>query len=204
VSPHLVVPARAADAGTLSQIIAEAFHGLPPARWLVRDPVTRAAIFPGYFQIFVELTLASGVVHTTRGRDGVALWLPVSRAGPGEPGAGYQARLAEVTGPFLDRFEAFDAALDRGHPAGFAHHYLAILAVRPAAQGQGIGTALLRAHHATLDATGVPAVLEASAPRNHALYRRHGYVDKGRPILLPDGPVLWPMVRAVRSRSAPE
>jgi GNAT superfamily N-acetyltransferase len=200
----MVVPARAADTGALSQIIAEAFHDLPPARWLVRDPVTRVAIFPGYFQIFVDLALANGIVHTTRGRDGVALWLPVSRDGPGDPGPGYKARLATVAGPFLDRFEAFDAALDRSHPVGFAHHYLAMLAVRPAVQGQGIGTALLRAHHTTLDATGVPAYLEASSPRNHALYRRHGYLDKGRPIMLPDGPVLWPMVRAVRSRSAPE
>jgi GNAT superfamily N-acetyltransferase len=76
------------------------------------------------------------------------------------------------------------------------HHHLAILAVRPDAQGQGIGTALLRAHHTTLDGTDVPAYLEASSERTRAWYLRHGYTDHGQPFHLPEGgPPLWPLWR---------
>jgi GNAT superfamily N-acetyltransferase len=89
-----------------------------------------------------------------------------------------------------------DAGLDRHHPTGAAHHHLAILAVRPDGQGQGIGTALLRAHHATLDAAGTPAYLEASSDRNRVFYLRNGYADLGPPIYLPDGPQMRPMMRA--------
>ncbi len=88
--------------------------------------------------------LADGIVLTTPDQAAVALWLPVCEQSAG-PRDGYDQRLAEVTGPWADRFRAFDAALERRHPAGFAHHYLAILAVRPDRQGQGLATALLRA-----------------------------------------------------------
>lgn len=41
----------------------------------------------------------------------------------------------------------------------------------------------------------VPVYLEASTPRNRALYERHGFRDHGEPIPLPDGPRLQPMWR---------
>jgi len=142
----------------------------------------------------VEHTLACGLVHTTPDRDAVALWLP---AGPGAPGLpdGYSARLAAITGSLIGRFEAFDAALEARHPAAVPHQHLAILAVRPGRQGQRTGTTLLAARHATLDAEGIPAFLEASSPDSHRLYLRHDYTDYGPPIDLPGGPALYPMWR---------
>ena len=112
------------------------------------------------------------------------------------PPDGYDARLAAATGRVGQRFAAFDAALDRHHPAGIAHHHLAILAVRPDRQGQGTGSVLLGAHHAILDDAGIPAYLEAADRRTRHLYLRHGYVSTGAPIQLPDdGPLMWPMWR---------
>lgn len=191
-----VTQADPADAALLSQVIADAFHELPPAHWLIPDPLTRRKIFPAYFRIFIDHAMAAGLVHTTANRAAVALWLPVGKDGPGLLGDDYQSRLAEVTGPWAGRFHAFDAELDRHHPTGTAHHHLAMLAVNPDNQGQGIGTALLRAHHITLDQTATPAYLEASSPRNRALYLRHGYATP-RPFHLPDGgPPMWPMTRS--------
>jgi ribosomal protein S18 acetylase RimI-like enzyme len=191
-----ITPATLADTAALSEVIAEAFHDLPPAWWLIADPGQRRYLFPGYFALLVEHALAAGTVHTTPGRAAAALWLPIGASGPTQPGDGYAARMAQVTGRHAARFIAFDTLLDQHHPAGTGHHHLAILAVRPDAQGQGIGTALLRAHHATLDRHGTAAYLEASTDRSRALYLRHGYTDHGQPFHLPGGgPPLWPMWR---------
>jgi len=197
--PHAsVIPAGPADLDTLSQVIADAFHPLPPSRWLVADPATRRDIFPGYFRLLVEHAMASGVVHTTTDRTAAALWIPTGQDAPGQP-AGYRARLSAVTSPWTARFLAFDQALDQRHPAGIAHH-LAILAVRPDSQGQGTGTALLRAYHQILDHNpGAPAYLEAADLRTRQIYLRHGYADHGPPIQLPDGPPMYPMMRQCRS-----
>lgn len=127
------------------------------------------------------------------GTPGAALWLPAT--GSTAPPDGCAGQVAEATGPFLDRFLAFDEALARHHLVGALHHDLAILAVRPDSQGQGIASALLRDHHATFDWQGIAAYLEASCERTRELYLRHGYTDHGEPIELPDGPSMYPMIR---------
>jgi GNAT superfamily N-acetyltransferase len=197
--PGNVVRADAADLDTLSLVVADAFRPLPPSRWLVPDPAARREIFPGYFRIYVEHAMANGVVHTTPDRTAAALWIPVGEDGPAQP-LDYDARLAVATSPWTGRFLAFDAALDRHHPAGISHHHLAMLAVSPERQGQGTGTALLRAYHQILDYdAGAPAYLEAADLRTRQIYLRHGYADLGPPIQLPDGPQMYPLWRECRS-----
>lgn len=199
-----VVTATWTDADALSQVIAAAFHDLAPSRWLIPGEAARRRVFPGYFRIFVEHALATGTVHTTPDRTAVALWLPVGHSGP-QPPAGYDARLAEETGRLVDRFVIFDAELDRYHPAGTAHHHLALMAVHPDHQHQGVGTALLRAHHTTLDEAGIPAYLEASGTRSRSWYLRHGYADHGaRPIELPERIRMYPMMRPARHLPTPQ
>ena len=190
-----VTRADPADLEALSQVIADAFHDLPPSRWLIPDPAARQEIFPGYFRLHVEHALASGVVQTTTGRDAAALWLPAGDDTARQP-PDYPTRLATATSPWTSRFLAFDAALDQRHPAGIPHRHLAILAVRPGQQGQGTGTALLRAYHRVLDRDAhVPAYLEAASEHTRSIYLRHGYADHGPPIRLPGGPVMYPMWR---------
>lgn len=191
-----VIAAGPDDRDVLSEVIAAAFHDLPPSPWLISDDAERRRIFPGYFAIFVELALATGVVQTTPDRDAVALWLPAGDQLP-EPPEQYLARLKAVTGSWAGRFLAFDETLDSHHPAGCPHQHLAMAAVRPGRQGEGIGSALLAARHRVLDAAGTPAYLEASSERSRRLYRRHGYRPvRGGPYRLPDGgPPMWPMWR---------
>lgn len=122
--------------------------------------------------------MTAGLVRTTPQRTAAALWLPAT--GPGTPPDGYARQLAQATGPFLDRFAALDEDLARHHPAGVFHHHLAILAVRPDSQGQGIGTALLQAHDATFDWQGIASYLEASDERTRGLYLRYGYRPRPR------------------------
>jgi GNAT superfamily N-acetyltransferase len=194
--PGPVIAAGPSDTDALCQVIAEAFLHLPPSRWLIANPSARRQVFPAYFRIYLEHAIATGVVHTTPGRAAAALWLPAGTTPPGPP-PGYDQHLAAVTGSHYARFAAFDTTLDRHHPAGTAHHHLALLAVHPDHQGQGTGTLLLAAHHATLDAGAIPAYLEAATVRTRRLYQHHGYrLRPDAPIRLPDGgPLMWPMWR---------
>jgi GNAT superfamily N-acetyltransferase len=199
-----VVTAGPADLDALSQVISDAFFDLPPSHWLIDDPVARKEIFPGYFRLIIEQAMAAGVVRTTPDRCAAALIIPAAgdesgaAAGGGNDAAdGYPAALAALTGPWLGRFQAFDATLESRHPTGARHHHLALLGVAPPVQGQGHGTALLRAYHEALDGdSGEPSYLEAASPRTRQIYLRHGYADLGPPIQLPDGgPQMYPMWR---------
>lgn len=198
---HRVEVASEGDADLLSQVIASAFSSLTVSEWLIPDPDKRAAIFPGYFRIYVEQALAAGLVLTTPPRDAVALWVPIGREGPSELPEKYHERLAAVTGQHLAQFEALDVAFQQHHPTGLAHEHLAILAVRPDRQRLGIGTILLSARHAILDLDWKPAYLEASDLDKRRFYQAHGYLDLGEPIQLPDGPLMYPMVRFPRPRT---
>ncbi|MBV9450347.1 MAG: GNAT family N-acetyltransferase [Streptosporangiaceae bacterium] len=190
---HAIIPASTSDVDMLSHVIADAFHPLDVSRWLIPDEAERRKRFPAYFRMYVEHAMADGLVHTTPGRTAAALWIPGT--GPAAAADGYAGQLAEITGPWVERFQVFDDELERHHLSGAEHHHLAILAVRPDRQGHGVGTALLSFHHAVLDEKGVPAYLEASAADTRRIYLAHGYADFGTPIRLPGGPEMYPMLR---------
>ena len=72
-----------------------------------------------------------------------------------------------------------------------------MLGTDPAAQGRGIGSALLGAVLRTCDEDGVPAYLESSKERNLAYYARHGFRVREE-LDLPRGPRVWLMWRDPR------
>ena len=195
---HQIVRVGHADIGVLSLVIAEAFFSLAVCRWLIPGRAARRAAFPGFFGLYVEHAVADGLAETTPDRAAAALWIPGT--GPAAPAGEYAGRLAALTGPHLGNFLAFDEQLDRHHPAGTFHEHLAVLAVRPDRQHQGLGTALLTAHHAALDDQGIPAYLEASDERTRRLYLAHGYADRGSSIELAHDVRMHPMWREPHTR----
>ena len=70
---------------------------------------------------------------------------------------------------------ALGEKLEKLHPQTPPHAHLVFLGVSPSMQGQGVGSAILKATLAPLDASGTPAMLEATTERNVALYQRHGF-----------------------------
>lgn len=181
-----VIKAEASDLDPFSELIAEAFHDVPPSTWPISDDNARRRIFPSYFRIHLEHGLTHGLVYTTPDWAGVALWMPAGPDLPTLPDR-YDERLVSVTAPWTGRFVAFDVALEAKHPVGKVHHRLALLGVRPDRQGRGIGTALLQTHHRHLDTDGIPAYLEASSRANRKLYLRHGYEISDQPFSYPMG-----------------
>jgi ribosomal protein S18 acetylase RimI-like enzyme len=188
-----IVRAGAAEAPQIAHLIAVAFYELDVARWLVPAPDRRAEVLPANFRIFVDHALAHGEVHTTTDRSAVAVWFPRDGGPLPEPTA-YQHRVAVACGEATDRFLLLDKLFEKHHPQQ-PHHHLAFLAVQPARQRRGLGSALLRHHHAHLDARGIPAYLEATSRDSRDLYARHGYRQMGEPFRLPDRTPMWAMWR---------
>ncbi|MFV2100747.1 GNAT family N-acetyltransferase [Micromonospora sp. LOL_024] len=181
-----------ADLQWVAGRIAESFLVLDATRWLVPDEAERENALAGNFEIIVDHAIRHGHVFGTEDRAGVAVWLP-SVGEPLPPPLDYDARLAAACGEWTPRFVHLDELFAANHPHS-DHHHLALLAVRPDRQGRGVGTALLRHHHAWLDANGVAAYLEASSESSRDLYARHGYLV-AEPFRLPDGTPFWPMWR---------
>jgi GNAT superfamily N-acetyltransferase len=188
---EVVTATDPADVPVLAEVIAEAFFDLAPSRWLVPVGADRSRIFPRWFALYVEETMAAGIVYTNPNRNAVALWVPA----PAEPDAVHYARLAELTGPLFPRLVAFEHALARNHPQR-PHYWLPIIAVAPAVQDRGIGTALMQHRHALMDESNEAGYLEAASLASRDFYLRLGYQDYHEPIVLPEsGPPMFPMWR---------
>jgi GNAT superfamily N-acetyltransferase len=89
--------------------------------------------------------------------------------------------------------------MERKHPKRPEHWYLPVIGVAPEWQGRGFGQALLQPMLRQCDQEGVPAYLEASTPRNRALYERNGFrcVEEG--VYAKSAPPLWRMWREPRA-----
>jgi GNAT superfamily N-acetyltransferase len=128
-------------------------------------------------------------------QESALLWFGVAPARP------YGVRMTTVEtecGLAIHILTAFTDLLEQRHPVGREHLHLAFLGVVPGAQGSGLGGELLRGRLSRADADRVPAYLEASSSRSRPFYERHGFRTTGAPIVLPDGPRLWPMWREPR------
>jgi ribosomal protein S18 acetylase RimI-like enzyme len=101
--------------------------------------------------------------------------------------------IAGVVGTF--RGLGLAEALSAHHPH-IPHAHLVFLGVSTAAQGQGVGSAILKATLAPVDAQHLPAYLETSTPRNVTLYQRHGFEITGE--LDKPGLHMWTMTRPAR------
>jgi GNAT superfamily N-acetyltransferase len=164
------------DVSRLKSVLAAAFHEDPIFGWLMPDEATRQARLRRFFELELRhVALTRGCAWTSSALNGAALSLP--------PGAWrLPTRVLFTQGPSFAR--AFGARLPRA--AGLLstieqrhirepHYYFAYVGVSPEAQGQGLGTALMRPTLDRCDDEGLPAYLEASSERNAALYERLGF-----------------------------
>jgi len=194
---HLVRKATAADVPRLAATMARAFYDDPVVSdWCMPDADHRTERLKRGFQLFLErIYLRHNECYATDDVAGAACWLP---PGTWKLGGIEQLRLigrmAAIHARGLPRILQVLAFMERHHPQE-PHYYLPFVAVQPAWQGHGIGSALLRPMLDRCDRDGVPAYLEASSERNLALYQRHGF-EVVEALRLPrGGPTVWPMWR---------
>jgi ribosomal protein S18 acetylase RimI-like enzyme len=183
------------DKPRLLQTIVLGFAADPMARWATPDPATYLSRRDEFFDAFGGAAFDHGTAFVAEGGAAVATWLPPGVDADGER---LQAIMAEQTPPErMDEMNGLFARMEEFHPHE-PHWYLPLIAADPARQGQGLGTALMEAAIARIDADGRPAYLESSSPRNVPFYRRFGFESVGE-IKTETSPVLTPMVRRGRA-----
>ncbi len=194
------VPASADDLPEVVQTLSDAFAVDPHFDWFLRTGPKRD---PARLAMFRRLIGGDGFkygrIDRPAGGGAAAVWMPFDWVTkPDEPGADLQAAPVMLAATGLRRIArllAIRADMDRHHPTDRPHAYLWFLGVAPALQGHGLGSRLLTAANARLDAQGLPAYLETGTTRNVALYRRHGYAVISEHRARKDAPTMWSMWR---------
>jgi ribosomal protein S18 acetylase RimI-like enzyme len=196
----VVRAATAPDVDELAALLARAFDDDPVWSWLVPDEASRIRRLTGLYALTLRrVHLAHGGSESTgRGArpEAAALWDPPGR---------WRVPLRVQVTQTLPLLRAFGARvpvtlrtlseIERHHPRE-PHWYLAMLGTDPPAQGNGLGSALLRSRLDRCDAEGVPAYLESSKERNIAYYERFGFrVTKELPLPGRGAPSVWLMWR---------
>jgi ribosomal protein S18 acetylase RimI-like enzyme len=180
--------------------LAQAFYDDPHMSWIVRDDGVRLRRLTEGIETFIRaMWLPQGELYLLESGAGAAAWMR-----PGEQHVSLlaQARMAPATlralrGDVVRLLRAF-TYIERKHPGAPDHWYLAMVGVVPGWQGRGYGAALMRPVLERCDAERVPAYLEASSPRNRALYERHGFEVVEECTYARDAPPLWRMWREPR------
>jgi ribosomal protein S18 acetylase RimI-like enzyme len=198
------VQAGRGDLAEVVQTLADAFAVDPHLDWFMRDDARREPARLGFFRMLInELALSQGRIDRPAGGGAAAVWMPFEALAPLPLTTELRALPTLLRATGLSRFGrlmAIRADMDKHHPMDRPHAYLQFLGVAPAAQGRGVGSALLRAANARLDAANLPAYLETGTTRNVALYERHGFKVLSTHTARADAPTMWSMWREPHSQ----
>jgi len=191
--------ATLADVPEMARALALAFHDDPAFTWVLRGDPHRSRMLERGFELFLRrIWMEQKETYTTDGVAGVAAWELPERW---KVGIGRQLRLGPamiaVFSRRLPRLLRALAVLESRHPQE-PHFYLPFIGVKPEWQGRGLGGALLTPILERCDRDGVPAFLEASTPRNRAMYERHGFAVSEEFKLGKGAPAQWRMWRTPR------
>jgi GNAT superfamily N-acetyltransferase len=181
---------------TAVEILCSAFYDDPTWSWVFPDPEHRAGQHRLLWQAFVDGAMRYQTVWLNPDSTSVAVWVPPGGSEMSdEQEAALAAALERLLGPEASRvFEIF-AAFEAAHPHHEPHFMLSLLGTHAAHRGHGYGLRLLAETLTVVDASGMPAYLEASNPANVALYARYGFEVWGSFVLPDDGPEVTTMWR---------
>ena len=164
-------------------VLGRAFQEDPQWAALMVDPEVRRKKLPMMFAGTVRLTRAAdGVAERTPGFEACALWLRPGRniGVSAVVRSGFAPARWLLTPPLQNPrrmmrvLRRFDQR--RAEVMTVPHWYLMALGVDPAHQGEGFGSALVRAGTRRADRDQVPIYLETETGLNVAFYGRLGFV----------------------------
>ena len=193
--PVTVRLAGPSEVPVLAGVLARAFAADPMVAWpMVSDEDLEGRI-RAMFEVVDTPYAEEGWIYSAGEGLGVMSLLPPDTAGR-------ERKIGEATAPAIAaltpdggaRYERFWAWIDSTIPPE-PHWLLDQVAVEPAAQGRGIGGAMLRFAIEGAERDGLPLVLETGVPGNVPLYERFGFrvaVEGDAP---DGGPHIWFMRR---------
>lgn len=174
--------ASAQDTEQLARLFAAAFMTDPVMDWVARRGPKRAIGLERFFYWILGVrAIPFGEVWMSEDGGAAAAWLPPDV--PATAGGFWEQMklmpmFLRMCGlPRMARGSAMGDAMEKNHPHE-PHYYLAFVAVAPRLQGLGLGSAIMDSTIARVDATGMPAYLENSNPKNTKLYERCGFVRR--------------------------
>jgi ribosomal protein S18 acetylase RimI-like enzyme len=194
-APHR---AGRAERDSVADILTDAFIDEPGLNWWLKQGARKERARARFFRAVVRDVVSPRRELWSSGDDAAAVWCP-----PGAAAFRMSPLKELLLTPFwlsiagregMRRAMAFGAALAEHHPA-VPHAHLVFLGVRRRAQGRGLGSTLLKAGLAPIDAARLPAYLEATLERNVRLYLRHGFEVAAEFDAPGGGPHVWAMVR---------
>ena len=189
--PVGVVPelASVGDVPALAVTFAAAMSEDAMIRWPMPDATP--AMVQELFRVILTPYVEFGVLWKIRGRDAGAAWLPPEVAARfAEIDQASWAAINPLTSDGGSRYAAFWGWLGAHVPAEPCW-LLDVVAVAPAAQGQGLGRTLVMHGLQRARADGCPAFLETGNPRNVPFYEFLGFQVVGEERAPDGGPTIW-------------
>jgi ribosomal protein S18 acetylase RimI-like enzyme len=191
--------AIAADLPELTDTLTSAFAKDPVMCWMFQDPEQRPAQLESWMRFSLGMGITRGHLYGVDGNRGAAIWSPPDTT---LFDAFWVPKMIELLTDLIgDRTAAVIEALGKAtaaHPKDESHFYLFTLGTRADAQGEGLGSRILRPVLDICDAQGLAATLESSNPKNLPFYERHGFEITAEIELEKGGPVVRPMHRTPR------
>ena len=182
------------EEGRAIAVLATAMYDDPVLSWLFPDPEDRIHAMPYAMGYFTHRAMATDRVLMDAAERSASLWFLQGGDAPSvtsDESPGRSEETPEVLVPHLEQLGLLGRITAERQPTE-PHLYLSVIGALPEARGQGLGGALI-SHR--LSDNKLPAYLEASSTRSRELYLRHGFEPHGDPILIPDGPSMYPMLR---------
>jgi len=198
-APPKVRRAGATDLPLLAPMLARAFADDPIAEWVSPDPAARMTMLERFNAARLRHMLPHGEVWMSIGGEATAVWAPPERGGttPRHELELAASMLIPRLLPRLPMVKRGMESVEAEHRRQPPHYYLAVLGTNPAAQGRGLGAAVLAPVLEQCDRDGIGAYLESSKERNLDYYARFGFQVKTT-LPMPNGPPMWGMWRDPR------
>jgi len=167
-------------------------------KWCVGHDKNQHEIVTEYYKVYLN---AKGcVAHVAEDANGeivgATVWLPH------DVDARIYADINEAVGVYAANFQAVEDKSHDNEPTDGPFYQLVAVVADEALRGQGIGSALLKHQIDDLDGQGIPTYLEASTPYyGGGIYGKFGYQPFGELMVFAEGITLYPLYRAVGSKS---
>jgi ribosomal protein S18 acetylase RimI-like enzyme len=191
-----IIAAAPTDRLKVALTLAAAFHDDPVFGWFFPDADQRRAHLPELFARLYDVDMRFGSVVRSPGFEATSFWrAPGKAATPSSVFMRHMPALLRLFGTRIGRLMAVSSAIE-AHMPKEPFWYAHFVAVRPAAQHQGWGRAMMQGGIARAAADGVPVYLETARIENVVFYQGLGFTVTGE-WDVPKGPHFWSLTKAV-------